>query len=65
VAALHARSRAALALHVVGRVPANLGTQHSRRRGAALFDHLPDHGRSKELTARTYGLIHWPQIENP
>ena len=44
MAALHARGRAALALHNVRRIPTHLGTQHPRRRGAAILHHLPYHG---------------------
>ena len=44
--ALHARCKTPLALHDGRPVAADLGTQHPGRRGAALLDHVPHHGRS-------------------
>src|SRR5215203_961353 len=42
-----------------------MGTQHSRRRGAALLHHVPDHGRSKALTVRRPNLINCRPIQQP
>ena len=48
MATLHARCRAALALHDVGRLPRSLGAQHPRRGSAQIFHHVPDHGRTED-----------------
>jgi alkylated DNA repair dioxygenase AlkB len=39
----HARCRASLALPDVRRLPTDLGAQHSRRRVAAILDHVSNH----------------------
>ena len=52
VGTLCTRCRAALALHDVWPFAPYLGTQHSRRRGTAALDHIPDDDRTKSIAGQ-------------